>query len=252
MKFLCLLLFAFKAYAQITCTHPQVCNLYFANAKNPQNMEVPIDYSVDPHHYSPTPQIIKTLISAKILITPPIELQPWLKNIIQERNKKKLPTLSLSFLKDNSKLSNNTLSHYWLNSKSICFNSLSMRNFLKQNAIELKEFNCGYHEQFSKASHKTIILSHDPIMVSLNNIAKKIIALKSSEEFSEINSKTIKEIMNLPDSKEVIWILEKNIQIDKNILKLKKPNHELISFDLDGFLYEEPFFRIKQLEKIFK
>lgn len=239
------------SFAQISCTHPQVCNLVNYVSEKKLDLNNPVDLNIDPHHYEPTTKIIKQLISSPFLITAPLELQPWMGTIIKERFKNKKPTLVLTNLRSQKYPTDkpNTTAHFWMYPEILCFNLDQVKLFLKTANFPIKEVTCNNLSKPKMSLKKyTFVLTHDALEPLLLTFSAKIINLKSSNHHAEILPSTVKQIETLPNHSDIIWLLEKNILIPDTILKkYKKAQQRVISFDLDGTIGEEPFKRYESL-----
>jgi ABC-type Zn uptake system ZnuABC Zn-binding protein ZnuA len=236
------------AQAQVVCTHPQVCNLARALGVKKDELKFPLLFKSDPHHYEPTIREVKELSSAKILLVAPIDLQPWIKNILDQRLKKKLPTFVFQTLSQpNNKKAQ---SHFWMYPESVCFNWMNLRNFLSHEKFNVIPDDCPNPAKPKHSFDKIFVLSHDALAPMLSKYSSQVISLKTSDHNAEILPSTLKEISKLPDSSKVVWILEKNILIPEQIIKTyQRPKQTVLSFDLDGTIDEKPHDRFLELMK---
>ena len=235
-------------HAQVVCTHPQVCNLAHALGLKQDQLKFPLSLNSDPHHYEPTIREVKELSSAKILLVAPLDLQPWMKNILDQRAKKKLPTFILQTLSQPN--TRKAQSHFWMYPESVCFNWMNLRNFLGQQNFKMIPDDCPNPAKPSHSMDRIFILSHDALEPLLKKYATQVIALKTSDHNAEILPSTLKQISKLPDSSKVIWIVEKNILIPEQIIKsYQRPKQTVLTFDLDGTIDEKPHDRFLDLMK---
>ncbi|MFZ4714863.1 MAG: metal ABC transporter solute-binding protein, Zn/Mn family [Bacteriovoracaceae bacterium] len=245
---LALLFFSFFSHAQIVCTHPQVCNLAQEILVTQSKMKNVLPMNVDPHHFEPGIGQVKESLSAKILITAPIELQPWLKNILETRKKKNLPTFVLKTLGQTDTL--NAQAHFWMYPEVVCFNWMNLRMFLADQKLAVKSDDCVSPAKPSHSVDRIFILSHDALKPLLSKYAGQVIALKTSDHHAEILPSTLKLLTTLPDSEKVVWVMEKNIIIPDQIIKsYRKPHQSFLTFDLDGIIGERPHGRFLDLMK---
>lgn len=246
------ILFSRLSFAQITCTHPQVCNLVQYTSGKKLDLKNPIEMNVDPHHYEPTTKIIKELISTPYLISAPLELQPWLAGILKERLKSNKPTLVLTNLQSQKYPTSKptTTAHFWMYPEILCFNLEQIKFFLKSAQFSLKENIVCKKPGETPASLKkiTFILTHDALEPLFLTFPSKTINLKTSDHHAEILPHTVKQLETLPNHPDYVWIIEKNIMIPETVLKkYKKSQQRMINFDLDGTMDEDPFKRYETL-----
>ncbi len=238
-------------HAQITCTHPQLCNMASELAAQKLEVNSPLPSNVDPHHFEPNLGLIKKFNEAKLLLTPPIALQPWLKNVLRYRAKKGKPTLtfkSLALSKD--KGMDAAYAHVWMYPESLCFNWGGLRAFMVENKLKVKEDDCPNPGAPLKSVNKTFVLTHDALLPLLKRYSSNVIALKTSDHHAQVLPSTLKKLAQLENSANVIWILEKNIAIpDQMIKRFKKDKQGLKIFDLDGTIGEKTNARFLDLMK---
>lgn len=187
--------------------------------------EVLVDIKGDPHEFEPSSSEIKNFLNAKILITGPIELNPWIKKINYQRSKNsKLQTFNFSISEDLQKFYNSNnkeaLSHFWLYPQIFCDfqKQLTTFNIFNKNknyvSCNSKDIELEISEAFKKIKNP-IVMTHDALYPLFKKYVAKninIINLKGSGHHEEISPIIIKEIYKLSDPK-IIWIIENNMAI---------------------------------------
>jgi len=208
----------------------------------------------------PSLKEIKSLMNANTLVLAPVGINPWAKKIIKKRDKKKLKTIELKipqefFTKYHTK-NNEALAHYWVYPDILC----SIINGLSGQELGLTTVNCSIEKLLSEGQKltnliggKKIVITHDALKPLFVHNKAKVLALVSSEHGHRPNLSTYKELADWQKDKErIIWILEKNIKTNKNILKKIRPTDIQIKVDITGKINQDPFFiwdeLIKELE----
>jgi ABC-type Zn uptake system ZnuABC Zn-binding protein ZnuA len=251
----------------ISCSHAELCKMagliVLENKISDLKTETLINISGDPHEYEPTPAEVKNLISAPILLTGPIELNPWIKKINFQRAKSTaLKTISIIFSPADYKLypnaSGEILSHFWLYPKVYC----SLKTKLESELIKLNykidnKKICDSQtaekdlQKTLEKSNSPIILTHDallPLMLYLDkNKNRSIVAIKGSGHHEETGPQAIKKMYDALKAPQVIWIQEKNINIPLNILNKMRVSDKIIKLDTAQGLEGNPFSVITEL-----
>ncbi|RLA64434.1 MAG: hypothetical protein DRQ88_03695 [Epsilonproteobacteria bacterium] len=251
MRFILSFFLTFKAFGAITCTHPQVCNL-FTGEKN-----FPLRTNVDPHHFEPTLKEIKTLMKADILVLAPLEISPWAQKIAKKRIGKTytLKTPPKFFTKYQTKNSE-ALAHFWIYPDILCHQSKELMG----TGLDLAELNCSVKKLQEKTSKltkliggKKVIITHDALGPLFSFYGAQVLALVSAEHGYRPSIITYKKLTDWQKSKEpIIWILEKDIKTNKRILQKIASSDIKIKVDITGNIGQDPFFiwdaLIKELE----
>lgn len=234
------------AKINIACTHLEVCRLINMSAPDAFNTKILVLTKGDPHEFEPSIDQIKELLNADILISGPLELNPWMKKIYYQRLKNiKLVTFSLkihpAYIQKYGKDNLEALSHFWLYPDVFCDMKNQMINWIKnqlkiqkiQNACNTKDIELKLTNVLSKTK-SPIILSHDalyPLFKAYKSETLKVIPLKGSGHHDEVSPDTVKGLYNILKEKKVIWILEKNINIPANILSKVRPTDKVIEIE---------------------
>lgn len=226
----------------LSCTHIELCRLYAeVSPTTLVKFEHVVQISGDPHDFDPLASDIKNLISAENLIVGPRELNPWATKIIEQRTKNKKTTIELNLTAEAKKVyqSENTeaLSHFWLYPKIICQFKESLQAELiamKQiQGVKLSPENCltaslkkelELKSALDKIKHP-IVLTHDALMPLFLSLKPdlKIAAIKGSGHHHEASAKDVKNLYTMLKAPKVIWVVEKSINIPKNILSKMRP-----------------------------
>lgn len=215
---------------------------------------------MDPHHFEPSLKEIKSLIDAKTLALAPAGINPWAIKIAQKRIGKDLKTLQLKvpqkfFTKYQTK-NTEALAHYWVYPDILCY----LKNEMQGKGLSINEFDCSEEKVLSQTQKltkliggKRIVITHDALAPLFTHSKALVLTLVSSEHGHRPDLSTYKELADWQKDKEkIIWLLEKNIKTNKNILKKIKPSDIQIKIDITGKINQDPFFiwdeLIKELE----
>nr|BDT28756.1 zinc ABC transporter substrate-binding protein [Bacteriovorax sp. HI3] len=257
--FLAVILFYFNslpgafAAETIACSHPELCRL--ANIIFTENQVKDYEFislvkiSGDPHEYEPSTNEVKSLISAKTLITGPGELNPWIKKIHYQRSKTpgtKTFTLPLDSRDYNLYPGGNheALSHFWLYPKIFC----SLKTKLEDQLVSAKLLvikapkKCQSEEMRIEKEltntlaqiKKPVVLTHDallPLLAKLGGKDATVVAIKGSGHHQEATPASVKKLYDALKAPKVIWIEEIGIKVPANILAKKRSTD--ITIDLD-------------------
>jgi ABC-type Zn uptake system ZnuABC Zn-binding protein ZnuA len=238
-----------KGFAAVTiaCSHPEICRLakivYTENHVKDASFESVIKIVGDPHEYEPSVSEVKALIMAPLLITGPVELNPWIKKVNYQRSKTaNIKTINLP-LEDFDfafypNASHEALSHFWLYPKLFC----SLKEKLEKALAFPVTKTCAAEERKVEESLQStleniklpIVLTHDallPILESLSKNKKNIVAIKGSGHHQETSAKSVKLLYDALKSPKAIWVQEKGINVPQNILTKKRPEDLTINID---------------------
>ena len=140
----------------LSCSHHELCQMAqkivvenkLESKFHFQNL---VNISGDPHEYEPTTTEIKNLINAPLLLTGPVELNPWAKKINFQRSKNSaLKTISLYFndndLKIYPNVSSEILSHFWLYPNLFCEMKKHLASELQQETKSPITSRCNPHD----------------------------------------------------------------------------------------------------------
>lgn len=240
----------------ISCTHIELCRLYASvikeqNTQNEVAFEHVVQISGDPHDFDPLSSDIKNLISTEHLIVGPRELNPWVTKIIEQRNKNKKRTIELNLNAESKKLYNTTnteaLSHFWLYPKVICqFKESLQAELIAHKEIQGSKTKNTQEDCLILALKKELelksaldklkfplVLTHDALMPLFLSLKPdlKITAIKGSGHHHEPSAKDVKNLYAFLQAPKVTWIIEKSINIPKNILSKVRPTDRSLEID---------------------
>jgi ABC-type Zn uptake system ZnuABC Zn-binding protein ZnuA len=243
-----------EAKTLVSCSHIELCRvakIIFAENHN-DNFEFQSLVTImgDPHEFEPTTSEIKNLIQAKILISGPLELNPWIKKVNYQRSKlTNLITINVP-LEDKDyaqylSISHEPLSHFWLYPKIFCALKSHMEdqfvhlkyipNISKNNLCELMDIKISKElKETIKKLNLPIVLTHDalqPLLESLSTNSEKIVAIKGSGHHTEASPQTVKKLYDALSAPKVVWIIEKNISVPQNILSKKRKEDLEVKID---------------------
>lgn len=244
-----------EASTKIACSHPELCRLakiiFAENNVNKFEFESLIQIKGDPHEFEPSALEIKNLIKAEILISGPLELNPWIKKVNYQRTKiSNLKTINITL--DNKDYAlypgagHEALSHFWLYPKIFC----SLKNSFEAQLVALKYLDvlsknksCSSEEQkiintlqltISKLN-LPIVLTHDALLPLLETLSSKensrVVAIKGSGHHQEASPTSVKKLYDALKAPKVVWVVEDKIHVPKNILAKKRSQDLLINID---------------------
>ncbi len=266
----------------IHCSHFEVCSL----AKKILNtslvdLKSEIVIQGDPHDFVPKTESIKKLMDAKWLISGPLELNPWMKKINEQRNKKvENITINLAidskFRSIHPQGSGEALAHFWLYPSIYCsllsqlYQEIEKKNlvhFIKKNAMTVNqclENAAKLDKDFLTAMTKLkfpIVLTHDALfayILKANPDPLKVMAIKGSGHHEEASPQTIKKLYQFLKNSQVVWLEEKGIHVPDNVRNKKRKNDHIIFLDTaqsmnnenDGIISQTLLDFIKKLNEI--
>lgn len=271
MNFLKLFFLIFSAlFAQSTlgltlsCAHQAPCLLAKEVLEKTQsislnNIVTPVG---DPHHYHPGQKEIKQLLDAQYLLAPPAQLWPWLNPIVKKRNSES--TYSLTSRALPIKGNKESLAHFWLHPKLICFHKMALSSHLKDTwKLSLVPFNCDREENIQKRFNKLkqkfkdsfLVLTHDALTPLLAKTFTNLVSIRSSHHGDSISPKTIKSLedfLNSNQKSSILWIVEDQIEIPAKIKKKIRTHDKVIkiktTLDKRESIYEVLEELLSQLE----
>ncbi|MCY4643009.1 MAG: hypothetical protein OXB88_00160 [Bacteriovoracales bacterium] len=241
-----------KDDALSACTHPQVCALV-VKAQKALKIDSPpprLAFALvgDPHHFSPSPKLIKRLTKTQSLFAPHLSLWPWGRKILQMRRKdegKKTFTLGLPpDFKSGRSLSKEAVAHFWLSPSSYC-------HAFKETVTYIKSLHAprtwpsstpcpheGLSRHFKKAFGKTtapFVLNHDALVPLLEEYNVPYLSLRTSGHHAELGPKDLKRAMQfLARHKKVYWVWESQIKTPKAITAMKRKGDKNLRLDTLG------------------
>lgn len=233
------------AFETVACSHPEICRLISHTTLNQVPTKSLIVISGDPHEFEPSSNQVKELLTAKILVVGPQELNPWIKKILYQRAKdKSIITFNLEINETISKkysTNKEPLSHFWLYPEIYCDMKKQLAEWIifKQNKIATN-LTCNYESQIKSLETSLqkittpIVLSHDALLPLLNYHSKnklKVLTLKGSGHHDDVSPQAIKELYNALKFPKVIWVFEKNINIPTNIASKIRNTDKQINID---------------------
>jgi ABC-type Zn uptake system ZnuABC Zn-binding protein ZnuA len=230
----------------IHCTHVQVCNsIRFTLGENKEYIVKNLinTQHEDPHHFEPSVGDIKSLMKSKVLILPPLELQPWLKNIkLKRSNQKGKKTLSL--IEPNE--------HFWLGYNSLCNVLKQLAQFFPKNILSTKQTcqNSKKAHLYSKLKDKMFILLHDSLGKYFEELNLKYFALRGHGHLEKLSTKAIKKVhLYKKIHQQLIWIYEKQISIPTSLKNYTSKTDQILTIDTLGRNGTSPFEVLNTLSK---
>jgi ABC-type Zn uptake system ZnuABC Zn-binding protein ZnuA len=234
---------------EITCSHPQLCNIVRAlhNHQLPETLQLrSLNIQGDPHHYEPGTRELANLMRAPYLIAGPEALHPWIRPVLQHRQRAKLPTLSLDLDSNlEQKYAPSTLeaiSHFWLLPELFCQYKQRIQQTLKEWINSDLRVNCEdkalelLETRLQNIKNKqTLILSHDALEPYLRSLGFQVFTLKGSHHGESITAQTLKSLRDLQKTQnQMLWVLEEGIQIPEAIRNLMRKKDTSIQVDILG------------------
>lgn len=245
-----------NAHASLICTHLQVCNLVDELLETSENIQesqtyLPIEFMGDPHHFEPGPEQIKQLLTAKTLVSGPIELHPWVRPILEQRAKTpELKTILLELAPQFSQKFPNasleSLSHFWLYPEIHCDIQNTLKQKLKGLGKQTNDLPCPgplflFTEKKARKAlnNKTIILTHDALAPYLESLGAQIISLRGSHHGERLSAKTLKDLhQTVQKEQQVIWLFEMPIENSDQIKNLVRANDLVVTTNTLGNVNE--------------
>lgn len=244
---------AFAASA-ISCSHPELCRLaetiFVENHLTGTKFYSLVKIVGDPHEYEPSSSEVKNLIVADLLISGPVELNPWIKKVNYQRSKSNnLRTINVPLEGSEyafyPSASHESLSHFWLYPRIYC----SLKTKLEEQLVaqKLLVINPSKNSCLREAQKievdlartleevkMPVVLTHDallPLLTSLIKNEAKVVAIKGSGHHQETNPTAIKNLYDALKMPKVIWVEEVGINVPPNILAKKRSGDITIKID---------------------
>lgn len=245
-----------QAATKISCSHPELCRIariiFAENHVNNFEFESLVQIQGDPHEFEPSTAEVKNLIKAEILISGPLELNPWIKKINYQRSK--LPLVkTINVPLDNKDYAlypganHEALSHFWLYPKIFC----ALKNHMESQFISFqylivipKNKSCVVEAQKMTAALQAtltelklpVVLTHDALLPLLESVTPKeggssVVAIKGSGHHQEASPASVKKLYDALKAPKVIWILEDKIHVPQNILSKKRASDLVVNID---------------------
>lgn len=255
MKYSYLLFFFLSLQVQaieISCTHPQVCNLLKASTANLKDIEIKqIEIKFfDPHHPSLRPSQVKTLLAPKYLVLPPKSLSPWVSPLSKKRE-------NSTYIMQAHNAENG---HFWLYTHALCHSRQEILTLLRkwnQSNIPLSpdcEPELKIHDQYLKLKtlfkSYVIVLTHEGLTKQLEEVGLKVLNLSESghHHHGSVSPKALKHILKYQDQGlKILQIKESQLPANQQKLPSKVKVSKTISLDTLGAFATSP---LKVLENL--
>jgi len=214
----------------ITCTHPQVCNLF-------ENSSYPFKMAIDPHHFEPSIGEIKMLLSASTVAFGPSDLNPWAQKIEGNRKAAGKKNIKIGvpdeFIKKYGKKNIHMLEHFWLYPDILCSLVKGCDQKIAQTKIsDLKTLVEGRY----------FVLTHDAIAPLFESLGANVTSLRTSTHNCEAQPNSLKKLEDWQrDKKNIIWLLEENIHTYEQLKGKIDKKDLLVKIDILGKPDENPF-----------
>lgn len=246
----------------LTCSHPQICRLIewsYPSDENSGESLVQSAYPLeqiqgDPHHFEPSSRDIHGLLNAKILITPPLIMQPWLKAVVQRRERNNQKTLILSleeWEKNYPQASQEALAHFWLFPEGVCSAQKQIVSFLETThekyAGKSSQLDADCHElsnelekvlsEYKEKVDRPIIISHDAITPHLKRNGISYITIRSGGHGARINSRDMRSLektLKEAGQEQLLWVNEHNIFENSQIRSKIRQQDKVLNLLTDG------------------
>jgi ABC-type Zn uptake system ZnuABC Zn-binding protein ZnuA len=221
---------SFPSFASITCTHPQVCNLF-------ENSNYPFKLEIDPHHFEPSIGEIKTLLSADTVAFGPSDLNPWAQKIEINRknsNKKNIVIeIPEEFKKKYGEKNIHMIEHFWLYPDILC--SLVKDCKTKDGEQKIKNLKNLVHGKY-------FVLTHDALAPLFESQGAIVTSLRTSTHNCEAQPQSLKILEQWrKENRRPIWLIEENVHTFQQ-LKGKIGKEDLVvKIDIIGRPGENPF-----------
>lgn len=239
----------------ILCAHLQLCNL--AKELLPGQSQIQfrtvMPQNTDPHEFDPGPQFIKEMVSAPIFLAMPDNYFPWIQSIIKMRKQSQKtfsPQISNKFLATYKTNNKEALAHFWLYPHIHCEVKKQMANFLNVNSPNCASRN-ELEQQLLRLKKYYFVLTHDSLAPLLSSQDLTFTQIKTSHHHDQISSSTIKDIYNLKDKPNVIWLKESQIQIPQQLKNSIPKNVTIVEIDTEGKLGDESLAILNELSSKF-
>ena len=238
---------------EIHCTHLQVCRLitrvqrdFKEDLKTMSGPQLIIFSDGDPHHYSPTPEVIKALRKAPILATPHLSLWSWGRKILEKRLKKGLKTLELSLspLSKHHRLTTEEGAHFWLSIMAYCNSYKEMVSYIKSLYPEKNDWSsslCPYQNLAKRLENVfdkiqiPFILNHNALVPLMKEYGVPHFSLRTSGHHSKISPRDLKNVVQfLSQHKQVYWVWESQIETPSSIWKMKRKDDRSLKLNTLG------------------
>ena len=219
-----------RCQEEVTCTHPQVCNLF-------KNSNYPFKLEVDPHHFEPSIGEIKKLLSANIVAFGPTDLNPWALKIESSRKSAGKKNINIEipekFIKKYGLQNLHMIEHYWLYPDILC-------SLIKGCDIKMAEEKINELKKLVEGRY--FVLTHDALGPLFESLGAKTTSLRTSTHNCEAQPNSLKKLEDWQKEKRrPIWLIEENVHTFE-ALKGKIDKSDLVAkIDIIGKPGEDPF-----------
>ncbi|MBC7712605.1 MAG: zinc ABC transporter substrate-binding protein [Rhizobacter sp.] len=241
------------AGVKISCSHPELCRvakiIFSENHISNFEFESLVKIVGDPHEFEPTTTEVKDLIKSEILISGPVELNPWIKKVNYQRSKmNSVKTINVP-LEDSdynqyASISREPLSHFWLYPKIFCSLKTHMEEqFVAMGYLKTLPQNKTCATEGAKVTAELqstleslklpVILTHDALLPLLESLkfSSGVVAIKGSGHHSEASPQSVKKLYDALKSPKAIWVIETKISVPQNILSKKRNTDLVVNID---------------------
>lgn len=246
--------------ALLSCTHPQVCRLLKIHLELEQQqlaVHFPLELqSADPHHFEPTARDLQRLWQSEILITAPLELQPWLRAMIQKRKRAGKATFVLAqVLSDLYPQANpEALAHFWPFPQALCLYSQQLSDFLQevlanyqphlQSQQQCQQLISPYLANIDQLKSKrqnfsqsAVILAHDALTPILQYTQLPHLVLRGGghgERILPSSMRQLEELIAQAKENPLYWVDEYQIIGSTRLRTLQRPQDHILPLFTDG------------------
>jgi hypothetical protein len=191
----------------------------------------------DPHHHEWSTSQVKKILSAELLIAPPLELNPGLSSLLERRKK---PSLILKVRADEKRFSH---SHFWFYPEVSCEFRQQIETYLKRPASK-----CPYQNiALPLLKYSLIVVSHEAIAPLFEQTGIPLIVLQSAREGEQTSTKLKALSLELDKNmaKPILWIKESPYHGKIKLERYTKKEDKIVEVKL--LSQKDLFFSLKSL-----
>ncbi len=191
----------------------------------------------DPHHHEWSTSQVKKILSAELLIAPPLELNPGLSSLLERRQK---PSLILKVGADEKRFSH---SHFWFYPEVSCELRKQMETYL-----ERAPSKCPYQNiVLPPLKYSLIVVSHEALAPIFEQTGIPLIVLQTAREGEQTSTKLKVLSLGLDKfkAKPVLWIKESPYHGKIKLERYVKKEDKIVEVKL--LSQKELFFSLKSL-----
>ena len=215
----------------LSCVDIPTCNL-LPLIHTSETVELLFTSTGDPHHFAPTGQQVRALLTSANLFLPPLELAPWAKNLDSKRSPLTTKMLKFSagqagpWAEDFAKFGHD-LAHYWDYPPLHCaaWTELGGRGSMCPFARQMQDIEW-FHKNPPTKKY-LVVITHEAIGPLLRYMGLPFISLRSSAHGAGVSAQALEQLAQaVNDNKKNGTVPTRLLGIVENEIQLPAPARE--------------------------